>query len=93
MTLFAFLSFYKGEVERPPQSRDCSGRVPLTLGHISPTEISKLTVCFGALAFIFVVLRLEKQAFLRARELVRGKRAGVAASGSGPLLCFLSLGL
>lgn len=45
--------FIKGEVERPLQSRDCAGRVPLTLGHFIRRNF-QADGLFWVLVFIFV---------------------------------------
>lgn len=53
LLLFCCL-FIKGEVERPLQSRDCAGRVPLTLGHFIYRNF-QADGLFWVSVFIFVV--------------------------------------
>lgn len=64
IVLFCCL-FIKGEVERPLQSRDCAGRVPLTLGHFIHRNFQTDGLGFLGFGFSFLfVFGLEKQAFL-----------------------------
>lgn len=55
----------KGEVERPLQSRDCAGRVPLTLGHFIHRNF-QADGRFGGLDFIFDCLGFGKTSIFTA---------------------------
>lgn len=77
--------FIKGEVERPLQSRDCAGRVPLTLGHFIHRNFQAdgLVGGGGGVGFYFCLFLVWKNKhFYRARKLVSRKGSpGVAADG------------
>lgn len=59
--------FIKGEVERPLQSRDCAGRVPLTLGHFIHRNF-QADGLFWVLVFICFFWVWKNKHFYRARN-------------------------
>lgn len=75
-------------MERPPQSRDCAGRVPLTLGHFILRNF-QADALFWVLVFNVCLGVWQNKHFYRARKLASGKGSPGAAA-DGPML---SLGL
>lgn len=73
-------------MERPPQSRDSAGRVPLTLGHFIHRNF-QADALFWVLVFNVCLGVWQNKHFYRARKLASGKGGpGVAADGPMPSL-------
>ena len=82
--------FIKGEVERLLQSRDCAGRVPLTLGYFIHRNFQADGWGVGGSFYFCLFLVWENKHFYRAHKLVSRKGSpGVVADGPMPLLGFL----
>lgn len=65
--------FIKGEVERPLQSRDCAGRVPLTLGHFIHRNFQADGLLW-VLVFIFVCFWFGKTSIFTVHIIGQQKR-------------------